>query len=630
MRVFRVRRALLSAASSSSSDAAASFGSASARVWSRRSASIGRRAFSSFKFPTSDESAILAHVDDEHDPNCSQLVCGSCNTPLSQTKDLIFFKWKNGIHLSSTTDAPMRNLCSQGHWDEDVSWKKHKLHCLKCDHHVGTMAKVFTSDKILFSAKQVAIQMPAHQSPLTSISGYPSSQLGFSYWTELILMLETQPTLKEALQIRRVDQIRDFSDARKKLNTKLLMAKDQRALLRIVDEHFSEMNDVNILTAVDRAARFAANPTSRKNRMSVIPRMNFLTKSEAPEDQLLDMSPSFLARPRTPQEIATEKERFWKLILLAENLVNFSISIMKDGYELANFIKSIGRLGVGRQSILEPVAKQVLFVLNSDTEKHIINPHEASIIATAIVHVSAKDLRGEPWMKGLLHAAANTLLDESTRKGKPCGLEVLIPLVRSFVIADEFHEELFALMFDELKRDRLETSAMLTPFKVRNLKSKLYQVHLDCLLHDRDTKTLCLSSSLAEESKELFQSHQTQLKSTSFRIQHLVSTALDEMGIEHERSLGLDEGYSLDIALKKQMIAIEINDADSYQVLEDDGADEIPFGFVDLKARHLEQLGWVVIQLRADKYEQLGSVDDRVRYLSMLLEVANNARRTQQ
>lgn len=111
---------------------------------------------------------------------------------------------KNGIHLSSTTDAPLRSLCSQDHWDEDTAWKKHKLHCLKCGHHVGTMAKVFASDKILFSAKQVAIQMPANQSPLISVSGYPSSQLGFSYWTELILMLESQPTLKDALQIRRV------------------------------------------------------------------------------------------------------------------------------------------------------------------------------------------------------------------------------------------------------------------------------------------------------------------------------------------------------------------------------------------------------------------------------------------
>lgn len=254
MRVFRVR----TAAAASSSSAATAF---SSRVLRRRSAlhnaagvhgilhhhansissnNIKNRHFS-FKFPTQDEAATLAHADDDHDPNRSQLVCGSCNTPISQTKDLIFFKWcvcvfhigiggdltwvahtlvvflcphamcrKNGIHLSSMTDAPLRNLCSQDNWDDDVSWKKHKLHCLKCDHHVGTMAKVFTSDKILFSAKQVAIQMPAHQSPLISISGYPSSQLGFSYWTELILMLETQPTLKDALQIRRVHTLLSF------------------------------------------------------------------------------------------------------------------------------------------------------------------------------------------------------------------------------------------------------------------------------------------------------------------------------------------------------------------------------------------------------------------------------------
>lgn len=102
------------------------------------------------------------------------------------------------------TDAPLRNLHSQDHWDEGVHWKKHKLHCLKCGNNVGTIAKVFASDKILFSAKHVAIQMPANQSPLISVSGYPSSQLGFSYWTELILMLETQPSLKDTLAIRRV------------------------------------------------------------------------------------------------------------------------------------------------------------------------------------------------------------------------------------------------------------------------------------------------------------------------------------------------------------------------------------------------------------------------------------------
>lgn len=64
------------------------------------------------KFPTQDESAILAHADDEHDPNISQLVCGSCNTSISQTKDLIFFKWyvRTHCHAQSTAmtaDTPL-------------------------------------------------------------------------------------------------------------------------------------------------------------------------------------------------------------------------------------------------------------------------------------------------------------------------------------------------------------------------------------------------------------------------------------------------------------------------------------------------------------------------------------------
>ncbi|GAB9471201.1 hypothetical protein Gpo141_00008423 [Globisporangium polare] len=603
----------------------------------------GGRSFSvSSKFPTQDESAILAHSDEQHDPTQSQLVCGSCSTPISQTRDLIFFKWKNGIHLSSTTDAPLRSLCSQDHWDEDTAWKKHKLHCLKCGHHVGTMAKVFASDKILFSAKQVAIQMPANQSPLISVSGYPSSQLGFSYWTELILMLESQPTLKDALQIRRVDQIRDFSTQRKQLNTKLLMAKDLPTLLRIVDDHAGEMNDVNICTAVVRVARFSSNQTPRKNRVSVTPRLNLLAKSEAPEDQLLDISSHMMTRPRSAQEIALEKQRFWKLVQLVDNLVNFSISALKEGHELANFMKSIWQLGIGRPSILEPIAKQVLFVLNTKATIPVVNEHEASIIATSIVHLSAKEDREQPWVKQLLHAAANRLVEESARKGEASGFDILIPLVRAFVIAGEFHEELFTLLFSEVRRGRLESADQFSQFKVRNLKSKMYQVHLDCALNAYP-KELRLKPAQMEEFKEIFQGHQVQVKSSSFRIQHLVSSALDEMGVEHERSLTLDEGYCLDIALKHN-IAIEINEPECYQVLEAhepegeadkrdfiiaSSMDEKPFGFVDLKARHLEELGWVVIQLRADKYMKLASVEDRVRFLSVLLEVANNARRQQ-
>lgn len=70
---------------------------------------------------------------------------------------------------------------------------------------------MFASDKILFSANRVSIQMPENQSPIVSLSGYPSSLLGFSMWTELILMAESQPALKEALQIRRVRDCIDFA-----------------------------------------------------------------------------------------------------------------------------------------------------------------------------------------------------------------------------------------------------------------------------------------------------------------------------------------------------------------------------------------------------------------------------------
>lgn len=114
---------------------------------------------------------------------------------------------KGGIHLSSITDAPLEQLRSpdSDELEEEANyWKKHRLSCIKCDHHVGTRARVFASDKILFSAKQVAIQMPDNQSPMLSLSGYPSSLLGFSMWSELILMVESQPSLKESLQIRRV------------------------------------------------------------------------------------------------------------------------------------------------------------------------------------------------------------------------------------------------------------------------------------------------------------------------------------------------------------------------------------------------------------------------------------------
>jgi hypothetical protein len=112
-----------------------------------------------------------------------------------------------GLHLASVTDTPLKHLLPKSHWDEGKSWKKHKLHCMRCDNGVGIIAKVQSSEKILLKARGVSIQMPANQSPLLSLSGYPSSNLTFSVWTELIAMLETQPHLKQSLQIRRVRSV---------------------------------------------------------------------------------------------------------------------------------------------------------------------------------------------------------------------------------------------------------------------------------------------------------------------------------------------------------------------------------------------------------------------------------------
>ena len=109
--------------------------------------------------------------------------------------------------------------------------------CIKCNYQVGTLARIFSSDKILFSASCVAIQIPENQSPLISLSGYPSSQLSFTMWSELILMAETQPKLKDLLQIRRVDNIQQYSTGNAKLNRKFVMAKDLQELLRVVDEN---------------------------------------------------------------------------------------------------------------------------------------------------------------------------------------------------------------------------------------------------------------------------------------------------------------------------------------------------------------------------------------------------------
>lgn len=278
-----------------------------------------------------------------------------------------------------------------------------------------------------------------------------------------------------------------------------------------------------------------------------------------------------------------------------------------------------------------PIAKQAVFLsTNVGEDKPTLNVHEASIISTSITHLASKEERDAPYVKELLRTSGDLVL-RSLARGEKCDLNTLMPLARAFAIADEFHDEFFQLLFDEVvTKNRLEHLPTLSQYKLRNLKSKMYQIHLDCELSGRPAE-FRLTPAQVEEFKEIFQHQEAQLKSASFRMQHLVSTALAEMKVVfHDRTLALDEGYCVDIALHRYKIAIEINGADSYQVVEgdddsDDGMNDTPFGFVDLKARHLEKLGWIVIQLHADKFQQLASVEERVRYLSMLLEVANNA-----
>lgn len=113
---------------------------------------------------------------------------------------------KGGFHVSSLTDAPLQYLHSIAVDQPDPRHpsKKYKLHCLTCQSSIGAISTIFSSEKLLFKAKSVAIQMPEHQSPMVSLSGYPSSILTFNMWTELLLLLESQSQLKEKLKIKRV------------------------------------------------------------------------------------------------------------------------------------------------------------------------------------------------------------------------------------------------------------------------------------------------------------------------------------------------------------------------------------------------------------------------------------------
>ncbi|GMF26754.1 unnamed protein product [Phytophthora lilii] len=353
--------------------------------------------------------------------------------------------------------------------------------------------------------------------------------------------------------------------------------------------------------------------------------MDSSSKSEAPEDDLLAVPSPALFAKWSAKPNALDTKRFWKLIDETEKLVNFGIAAFKTGSALSNLTTALMRLGVGRTTILQPVAAQTVFMLRSDKAK--INAHEACMVVTAIAHLLPRESRRQEWVLNSLQAASEAALveldDERTSLAyKQRAAEVLVPLARSFLFVDGFDEDLFRRTFKEVNSGALDKLSM-PPFKLRVLKSKLYQVHLDCVLHGRPSE-FRLSPALEEECKRVFDAHQKKSKGSSFRLHHLVSSALTEIGIQNETSYATEVGYHLDVVAPKQKIAIEINPSDCYQALEpgDEDRDPKSFAFVDLKAQHLEHLGWTVIQLHADKFQQLDTLEERVMHLSMLLEIA--------
>ncbi|CAH0482635.1 unnamed protein product [Peronospora belbahrii] len=574
-------------------------------------------------YPTSSESTAMDDLT-KTKTLMPRLVCGKCNTTLSTTKDLVFFKWRNGFHVSSSTDEALKNLFPEESVEEnDTKWKKHKMLCLKCNYQVGTLAQIFALKKILFSASCVSIQMPEDQSPLLSLSGYPSSLLSFTMWSELILMAETQPTLKDLLQIQRVDNIQQYSTENAKLHRRILMAKDLQELLRIVDENIFDLNQYNIRTAIDRAGRFVATRTTRAN-LSAVNNTHSSSQSEAPEDELLAIPSPALFANWSVKPNALDTKRFWKLIDETEKLVNFGIAAFKTGQALSNLTTALMRLGVERTTILRPIAAQTVYMMQFDQPK--ISAHEACMVVAAVTHLLPRESRRQEWVLDSLQATCKMVMAElddekANVEGKERAAEVLVPLARSFLFAESFDEDLFRRTFKEVNSGALNKLNM-PSFKQRVLMSKLYQIHLDCELNDR-SMDLRLSPALEDECKRAFSAHQKKSKGSSFRLRHLVCTALDKIGIANETLYALETGYHVDVVVPRQKIAIEINPPDCYPALEPGYEDRDPkaFGFVDLKMRHLERLGWTVINLHANRFLQLETLANRMMHLSMLLEI---------
>jgi hypothetical protein len=311
-------------------------------------------------------------------------------------------------------------------------------------------------------------------------------------------------------------------------------------------------------------------------------------------------------------------------------------------------------------------ARMVKFRDNKDPGLHAMG---ASLIASAAAHLSSKDIRHEDWMRDTLVVAADLALEDARAfEDKKILHDFIVPLARSFAFTGHFHEAFFQRFFEAVNLGLLEGSSkasnphqQVSRGTVKAWQARIYQLHVNNRFANRPADVLLEEGQRLTTYHASFAAYEKQLKNTLFRTRHVVASALESMGLKpHALHVVGNDGYVVDMALLKQKIAFEINTGDAYLTrdprleeeergaidddddaaatafLDDDGAISTAFQYnpplrltlpsTDLKARHLEHLGWIVVQLDADEFMDLSDQDKRVEHLSMLMEIATYSR----
>ncbi|KAJ0412908.1 hypothetical protein ATCC90586_002538 [Pythium insidiosum] len=220
-------------------------------------------------------------------------------------------------------------------------------------------------------------------------------------------------------------------------------------------------------------------------------------------------------------------------------------------------------------------------------------------------------------------------------------------LLQSFTFTDHFHEELSRRAFEQLNRGILDEEDHRS---VERSKGRAYLVHLDNQLAHRGEEFLLRPGPVLDSCRAAFDARQKRAKHASFRMRHLVVKTLEGMQVDPESLYAFEDlGYIVDVALRRQQIAIEIHNEDSYLAADkrdhrssspvnpsnDDDDDDVDIQavermrvmpFIDAKTRHLEREGWIVVQLPSQEFQKLKTDDDRRDYLSMLIEIATYSR----